>query len=160
MGIQSTGRTFDGSERKSDRALAEICRMISASTSLAESITRAIRSRPSTIGLTVPRLTSRRLRSGLLSHHGSHHRATVIRDVLHRNNGFTVVFQNAHTRRCYVDPGHITWCGPHIVATIGVRERTRYTPDMPGVWPKPTVCITTGISYLAAISGPMTPSGG
>ena len=72
MGIQSTRRTFDGSERKSDRALAEICRMISASTSLAESITQAIRSRPSTIGLTVPRLTRRRLRSGLLSHHGSH----------------------------------------------------------------------------------------
>ncbi len=160
MGIQSTRRTFDGSERKSDRALAEICRMISASTSLAESITQAIRIKAVNHRFDSAETHQQTFTLGPSLPPWFPHRATVIRDVLHRNNGFTVVFQNAHTRRCYVDPGHITWCGPHIVATIGVRERTRYTLDMPGVWPKPTVCITTGISYLAAISGPMTPSGG
>ncbi|KFJ78266.1 hypothetical protein DR88_5141 [Klebsiella pneumoniae] len=60
------------------------------------------------------------------------HRAAVVRDVLHRNNGFAVVFKNAHARRCYVDPGHIARCGPDAVAMIRVRKRTRYAFDMPG----------------------------
>ena len=71
-----------------------------------------------TIGLPLPPRFSRR--------------AAVVRDVLHGNNGFAVVFKNAHARRCYVDPGQIARCGPDAVAMKGVRERTRSAFDMPG----------------------------